>query len=633
MLKLTEKQKNKHIVFDSTKLKLRQKLFCQSGIFLTLKEKSMKLNLTALAFFLTLFSFAQNIHYKVRMEKPQSHYFQVSMEITNNKSKSLTVKMPVWAPGSYLVREFAKNVNQVRAVDEHNKALKVVKSTKNAWVIAANKAKSITVSYEVYAFELSVRTSFLDLTHGFISSSGIFMFLDGSQKMGGLVTVFPHQSFKTITTPLEFASEQLVADGSKTFQFPNYDVLADSPIEVGNQKVFEFTVGETKHTVAMYGDGSYDIESLKSGMARVVKACNSVFNNVNPNKNYTFIVHNVLDGQGGLEHANSCVLSVNRWVYGGDINDFYNLVAHEYFHLWNVKRIRPIELGPFNYDAENYTSMLWFSEGFTSYYADLLLARAGFTSKDEFIKSLQGKINYVEGSLGARVQSVAASSFDAWIKAYRPNENSANTTVSYYSKGTIIGAYLDALIIDKSNKTKCLDHFMQYLYNEYAIKRNRGFTVAEFKWALEQFIGMDMTEFFEKYIDGVEVINYEQVLPKAGVEVVKYNTTSLSLGANLSQEGGRCIVKSVRSGSPAETAGLSVGDELISIDNSRADKAGVESYVNSMQDGDVFGLIVSRDEELTILKVEMKAYKSISFSLSQAKSNADKLDYWLRKLE
>lgn len=593
----------------------------------------MKFSFILFSLLFTFFSFSQNIHYKVRMIKPQTHYFQVSMEVASFKGKTMTVKMPVWAPGSYLVREFAKNVNQVHAYDENNKELNVVKSTKNAWVVTTNKAKKITVNYEVYAFELTVRTSFLDLTHGFISSSGVFMYLDGNKDKGGLVTVYPHSTFKQITTPLELANEQIASDGSKTFQFPNYDMLADSPIEVGNQEVFDFTVGETKHTVALYGEGNYNIDELKVGMAKVVKACNSVFNNTNPNKNYTFIVHNVVDGQGGLEHTNSTVLSVNRWIYGNDINDFYNLVAHEYFHLWNVKRIRPYALGPFDYDNENYTTMLWFSEGFTSYYADLLLARAGFTTKYEFIRALQGKINYVEGSRGARVQSVASSSFDAWIKSYRPNENSANTTVSYYSKGTIIGAYLDALIIDKSNKTKCLDNFMQHLYNTYYVTKKRGFTDAEFKRDLETFIGMDMSDFYDKYINGTDIIDYENVLPAAGIDVMKKEKSVISFGANCTQEGGRCIVKSIRSGSPAENCGLSVGDEIVSIDNNRCDKATLESYTNSMKDGSEFVLIVARDEEMNLLKANIFEYNTVSFTLSESSSNTDKLNYWLRKVE
>lgn len=573
---------------------------------------------------------AQKIQYALRMSKPQNHYFEVEMEISEFKAGDLTVKMPVWAPGSYLVREFSKNVNLVRAFDEKGGALKVGKTSKNAWKVTTGKAKKVRVQYEVYAFELSVRTSFLDLTHGFVSSSGVFCYLDGHKDKPGTVTVYPYADFKVITTPLEKAAEQKSGERSETFQFPNYDVLVDSPFEIGNQEVFDFTVGETKHKVAIFGTGNYDIDELKVDMSHIVKAENEVFAGKNPNKNYTFIIHNVVNGQGGLEHANSCVLSVNRWTYGGAYKDFLSLVAHEYFHLWNVKRIRPIQLGPFNYDEENYTSLLWVMEGFTSYYDELLLVRAGYYTKDEYLRKLQGTLNYVEGSVGSRVQPVAHSSYDAWIKGYRPNENSANTGMTYYSRGAVLAAYLDAVIIDKFNGTKCLDNFMQYLYEEFYIKKNRGFTEVEFQDALEKFLGQDMDYFFDKYVNGTEIPNYKEVFGKIGVDVTYTGKATTSFGASLSQEGGSCIVKGIRAGSAAETAGLSVGDEIIAADGMRVDNSAVESYVGSLGEGESCKLLIARDEVIMELTVQMTLYERPSFKLEPNGTAKNKLDYWLR---
>ncbi|MGV3612341.1 MAG: M61 family metallopeptidase [Fluviicola sp.] len=573
---------------------------------------------------------AQKIQYSLRMTKPQNHYFEVEMEISEFKAGDLTVKMPVWAPGSYLVREFSKNVNLVRAFDEKGKALKVGKTSKNAWKVTTGEAKKVLVQYEVYAFELSVRTSFLDLTHGFVSSSGVFCYLDGHKDKGGTVTVYPHADFKVITTPLEKTSEQTSGEKSQTFQFPNYDVLVDSPFEIGNQQVFDFTVADTKHKVAIFGSGNFDIDELKVDMARIVKAENEVFSGKNPNKNYTFIIHNVVNGQGGLEHANSCVLSVNRWTYGSGYKDFLSLVAHEYFHLWNVKRIRPIQLGPFNYDEENYTSLLWVMEGFTSYYDELLLVRAGYYTKDEYIRKLQGTLNYVEGSVGSRVQPVAHSSYDAWIKGYRPNENSANTTMTYYSRGAILGAYLDAVIIDKFNGTKCLDHFMQYLYEEFYIKKNRGFTEIEFQDALEKFLGQDMDYFFDKFVNGTEIPNYKEVFGKIGMDVTYTGKAVTSFGASLSQEGGSCTVKGVRSGSAAEMAGLSVGDEIIGVDGMRVDNSAIESYIGGLGEGETCKILVARDEVLLELTLQMSLYERPSFKLEPNGTSKNKLDYWLR---
>ncbi|MFO0496149.1 MAG: M61 family metallopeptidase, partial [Flavobacteriia bacterium] len=425
---------------------------------------NFKFIISAFSILLSYVSFGQSINYRLKMEKPQNHYFQVEMELTDFKENEVTVKMPVWAPGSYLVREFSKNVDLVKAKDEKGQVLAVNKKTKNAWVILKGAAKKVIVSYEVYAFELSVRTSFLDLTHGFVSGSGVFMYLDGHQELAGQLTVVPFKDFAKVSSALPKSAESVAADGVQSFVFKNYDQLVDCPIEIGNQEVFTFKAAGVLHTVAIYGAGNYNVDRLKSDMAKIVETATGVVGE-NPNKEYTFIIHNVVDGQGGLEHSNSCTLSVNRWTYSdAEYLGFLSLVAHEYFHLWNVKRIRPIELGPFNYDEENYTSLLWVMEGFTTYYDELLLVRAGYTDDTDYLQKLQGTVNYVEGSVGARVQPVAHASFDAWIKAYRPNENSSNTTMTYYSRGQMLAALIDVMIISKYDGKKCLDHFLQQLY-------------------------------------------------------------------------------------------------------------------------------------------------------------------------
>jgi len=568
------------------------------------------------------------------MSKPQNHYFEVEMELQNFKQTELTIKLPVWAPGSYLVREFSKNVNMVKAFDEAGKELTVAKTSKNAWKISKGKAKKVSVKYEVYAFELSVRTSFLDLSHGFVSGSGVFCYVDGFKDKAGKLTVHPYSGFNTISTPLQKSAEGSSGDsGVTTFDYPNYDVLVDSPLEIGNQEVFYFNVDGTNHEVAIYGIGNYDMSDLKRDMEKIVHAANDVFDGTNPNKNYTFIIHNVINGQGGLEHSNSCVLSVNRWTYGNDYKDFLNLVAHEYFHLWNVKRIRPIELGPFDYDKENYTSLLWLSEGFTSYYADLLMVRAGFDSKDDFLRNLQSTINYVEGGVGTRVQPVSHASYDAWIKAYRPNENSSNTTMTYYSRGSMLGAYLDAMIVDKFNAKKSLDDFMLYLYNEFYIKKNRGFSEGEFQTALETFMGQDMDDFFKKYVNGTEPLDFANVFPKVGLNVNYVGKPTPSFGAVFAQEGGKCIVKSVRSGGPAETAGISVNDEIIGCNGMRVDKNVLDNFLSSLIAGEFCEIIVSREDVIFNVSVKMEGYEKPVYKLEMQTPSNEKFYYWLRALD
>lgn len=576
-------------------------------------------------------AFGTKISYSLKMPRPQNHYFQVEMQVEQVKQKTATVKLPVWAPGSYLVREFSRHLNQVKAYSLQGAVLPITKKTKNAWEIDLKGQTAFVVKYEVYAFELSVRTSFLDETHGFVSGPSMFMYLDGHKETGGELLVQPHSSFKRISTGLTQKSD-VKQGNNQTFTFDNYDQLVDCPIEIGNQYEFDFEAAGVKHTVAMYGEGNFDPERLKEDMAKIVEEETKVVG-VNPNKRYVFIVHNVVGGDGGLEHCNSSVLSVDRWTYdGSNYINFLNLVAHEYFHLWNVKRIRPIELGPFNYDQEVYTNYLWVMEGFTSYYDELILRRCGFYSQEEMAKKIQIAVNYVESSVGARVQPVAHASFDAWIKAYRPNENSSNTTMTYYSRGMIIASVLDAMIIKQSNGKECLDHLMQDLYQTYYIGKKRGFTDAEFKACLTKHTGQDMTEFFFKYIDGTEVIPYSMYFLPLGVEVSDVGGVKPVFGANVAEEGGKVIIKSIRANSSAEDAGLSVNDEIIACMNYRVDKSMLDALMNGAAVGDEFELTISRDKLMRKVIVKITGQKRSTFIFTNRHTDASLplYNYWLR---
>lgn len=577
--------------------------------------------------------FGQNVKYKLKMSRPQSHYFEVEMEVSNIEKSSFDVKMPVWAPGSYLVREFSKNLNLVRAYNENGNELEVKKITKNKWTIVNGNEKKVTVKYEVYAFELSVRTSFVDLNHGFVSGTSVFMYIDECKNTKGTLEIFPYKDFKTISTALPLKSNNLKKNGFSEFEFENYDQLVDCPIEIGNHEVFDFDAAGVKHTVAIYGVGNYSIEKLKFDMAKIIENTSKVIGE-NPNENYTFIIHNVLEGQGGLEHMNSTTLSVSRWTYeGSEYIDFLSLVAHEYFHLWNVKRIRPIELGPFNYDEENYTSLLWVMEGFTSYYDELILLRSGYISQEVYLSKLLSSLNYVEGAVGTRIQPVAHASFDAWIKSYRPNENSSNTTMTYYSRGALLAACIDAMIVSKYEGKKGLDHFLQQLYFKFYKQLNRGFTELEFQDELEKFLGVDLDDFFKDYVFGTKVPDYNAIFSKVGIQVEYTGVAKPSFGATVNQNGGKVIVRAIRAGSAAEDAGLSVNDEIIGCNGFRVDQADFEGIVNSQSEGQIVNILVSRDELLFELKVKIANYERPQYKftpINSLKTNALK-DYWLRK--
>ena len=571
---------------------------------------------------------AQKVEYYLSMPKPQNHYFEVEMRVSDWNSATLELSMPVWAPGSYLVRDFPKNVNQVLVKDNKKRPIRVSKKTKNTWLVDSISVKEFSITYQVYAFELSVRTSFLDATHGFVSGSSVFMFVKGLENSASTLYIKPHSSFKKISTSLPFKEK---IKEYNVYSFQNFDELVDCPIEIGNHLEFEFIAAGIPHTVAMYGEGNYKIEPLKNDMAKIVQSCTDVFG-FNPNKKYTFIIHNLTKGQGGLEHTNSTVLSVNRWSYEENYLGFLNLVAHEYFHLWNVKRIRPIELGPFDYSQENYTSLLWVMEGFTSYYDELLLKRSGYYTDIELLQKLNSMCNYVEGSVGARVQPVSHASFDAWIKAYKPNENSSNTTMSYYSRGALIACLLDVLIIEKSKGNHGLDHFMQYLYMKYFVELKRGFSESEFKQDLKRFVEYDVEGFFTKYINGTEILPFAEILSKVGVQVTSQNIESFECGISFSEEGGRVQVNRIASNSSAEDSGISVGDEIIAVNGFRVNAQEFKNQLSKLTPDQSLSVLLSRDSKLMSLPLSGKLMQKPQFIFSKKQDEKQNtlFNYWMR---
>lgn len=587
-------------------------------------------NLLALFLLLSGTIFSQKVYHELSMPAPETHYFHVKTTLTDFDEDKLVLVMPVWSPGSYLVREFPKNVNLVRANDENGSKLNVRKVSKNKWEIDKGKAKIVNLLYEVYAFELTVRTSFLDKTHGYLNGTSIFTFPEGHKDLGGKLTIIPHPSFEKITAPLKEDSEGVSRDdNAKTFLFDDFDHLADTPIEIGNQETFSFMAAGIKHNVAMYGPGNYDIEKLKVDMAKIVDATTAVFGQ-NPNKEYWFIIHNTDSRGGGLEHVNSTTLNVNRWTYGPEgYNSFLSLVAHEYFHVWNVKRLRPANLVEYDYSQENYTDLLWVMEGFTSYYDELLLRRAGFYSPNEYLNVFRNTINYVEGTPGNKVQPVAHSSYDAWIKAYRRNENSHNTNISYYSKGGLLAHAFDAMIIKKTKGKKSLDEFMQLLYHKFYEENNTGMTPEEFQATLSDFLGENLDDFFDKYVYGTETIPYADYFKELGLEIKKTREERISFGVSMSDQEGKLIVSRVRSNSAAEEAGISANDEIIAFNGFRVDDEALKDFLLTLTVGDEFNLIISRGDQLMSIDAKMGKVDSPRYEFTYEENNLG--EYWLRE--
>jgi predicted metalloprotease with PDZ domain len=549
------------------------------------------------------------ISYEVSFKEPQAHYAAVEMNVSGLSKAYIDVKMPVWAPGSYLIREFSRNVEGFTATTGIT-SLKVEKLKKNTWRVFNGTAKSVTINYSVYAAEVSIRTPFVDDSHAFLSPTGIFMYPDKQLLLGSTVRIIPFKGWNKVSTGLE-----PVAGRQFTYTAKDYDILYDSPIEVGNQDVFEFTAAGVKHEVAMYGGGNYNAERLKADMPKIVEQATAMYGE-NPNQRYTFIVHNLSRGSGGLEHLNSTVLGVARDSYSTEdgYKGFLGLVAHEYHHLWNVKRMRPIALGPFDYENENYTTDLWVAEGFTSYYKNKFMLRAGYVTPEEFVGALTGSVGKILNTPGAKIESAAASSFDAWIKYYRPNENSNNSTVSYYSKGEVIGLLLDLEIIHATKGAKSLDDVMKAMYLQCKSK-GRGYTDAEFKAMTENISGIDLTDFWAKYVNGVYPVEYAKYFGFAGIKVQDEDAGKSIpyLGIATRATDGHVNIIAVSRNSGAWIDGLNTGDEIISVDGIDAGPV-VETMPSLLAKkvGDIITVKIKRDFLDKEIKVKLTANPNVS---------------------
>jgi predicted metalloprotease with PDZ domain len=562
------------------------------------------------------------ISYTVKFPEAQAHYAEIEMSISG-------LKMPVWTPGSYLIREFSKNVESFSA-ETNGKPLDSKKIRKNIWQIQTANVSAVKVKYKLYAFELSVRTSLIDVSHAFLSSSGVFLYPDGMLHHPSTIHIIPYKGWTTVSTSLD-----MVNNDPFTLHSPDYDILFDSPIEVGTQDVFSFDVTGVKYEVAMCGSGNYDKEKLKKDMSKIIEQEAAVFGE-DPNNRYVFIIHNTSKGGGGLEHLSSTVLGMTRDNYATDAGyrGFLTLVAHEHFHLWNVKRLRPIALGPFDYDNENYTTDLWIAEGFTTYYQNIILRRTNIYPPETYLASLAGDINYVSNQEGSKVQTLSESSYDSWIKYYRPNENSLNTNISYYSKGAIMALIFDLEIINNTHGKSCLDDVMKYMYDAYYKTQKRGYTDMEFKAALEKFSGKNLDEFYKKHINGLDDIDYGKYLAYAGYELKDElaGNNDPSLGIITASANNKITVTNVVRNSAAWVDGINVGDEITAIDHNKI--TDMNTALSGKKPGDKISVSVLRDGLPVTIPVTLLKKSQVKYSIISVDSpSAQQLEVrkkWLR---
>lgn len=547
-----------------------------------------------------------SVQYKISISTPYTHYADVSVEIENYRNDQLSVSMPVWTPGSYLIREFERNVQEVKA-ELNGKPLQIEQKSKNTWTVAGVTGGKVAIGYRVYAFENTVRTSFIDADEAFLHLSSMLMRVNGLEQNGGTLALSYPEQWNAISTTLD-------AGGKNMYRFNNYDELIDSPIEIGNHEILQFEVAGVPHEIAMVGPGNYNREVFTKDLRHMCETMAAIIGE-HPCSKYLFIIKNVESGGGGLEHANSCTVMFPRWNWTDEVKykSFLGLCAHEYFHLWNVKRLRPVELGPFDYDCENYTEQLWIAEGITSYYDELSMLRAGHIDAQTFTNNLFSYINKVENRPGTRVQSLAQSSRNAWIKEYRPDENSINTSISYYSKGLVAAAVLDAAICSATTGKKNLDDLMKFLYDEFYKKKNRGFSVEEFYQSVSTVAGKSMDDLLNQLIYTTEIPDYGKWLGNAGLNVKSVTTEKYLLGINVNTDNGKTTIREVLSNTPAYHGGLNARDELVSLNGAKISGDPNELLEKLGKPGIVTALIIRQGitREIT---VDMKPVNQYEFS-------------------
>ncbi|ABU59238.1 M61 family metallopeptidase [Roseiflexus castenholzii] len=593
--------------------------------------------------------------YSISMLRPHTHLYDVTLDIPSVDGPTLDLALPAWTPGSYLIRDYARHVQQFAAANDRGEPLPWQKIDKTTWRIMASNARSVRVTYQVYAFDLSVRTSHLDGTHGYFNPSNLCMYRCGHLHEPCVVHVQTPLEWR-VTTGLERIDGAGERTGWATFRANDYDELVDSPFECGTHRLLTFEVDGIPHEIALWGRGNEDERQILADTRTIVETTRAMFGGL-PYQRYVFIVH-LVDGEyGGLEHRNSVSNIVDRWGFrpARSYERFLALTAHEFFHVWNVKRIRPAPLGPFDYARENYTRQLWVMEGITSYYDHLILLRAGLISRERYLETLADDIKLLQSQPGRALQSLEQSSFDAWIKFYRPDENGPNSSVSYYLKGSLVALLLDLEIRRRTGGARSLDDVMRYLYAEYAgdqvhdlysgaFAKRPGFDDDDgFCRAVEAVAGEEGGAYralLARAVASTDELEYDRAFDAVGLRLVWGHSLEKENdhlpawhGLRLKTDHGRLKVSVVLAGGPGESAGIYAGDELIALDGVRIDEERLKARLAERKPGDTVLFSLFRRDDLLHIPLQLTESPPDTLTITPVESPTEEqqrlLDGWL----
>jgi predicted metalloprotease with PDZ domain len=570
---------------------------------------------------------APEISYAVSMPRPHTHLLEVEMRLSYPQGAPAAVElvMPVWTPGSYLVREYARHVQDFAARTAEGRPLPWTKTNKNTWRVDPAGARELRATYKVYSNELTVRTNELNDRHAFWNNAALLMYPEGHLKAPSTLRVAPFGSWKVATGLPRVAGQQ------NTFRAADFDTLYDAPFLASDFRTLEFEVRGVPHRIVIDGEGNYDLEKMRRDVKRVVEETVSVMREI-PYRDYTFILMTHPTAQGGLEHVNSTALIWRRFNFRSERGwrDFLGLVAHEYFHVWNVKLIRPDALGPFDYTRENYTRLLWVAEGVTSYYDNLLVRRAGLMTDKQYLDIIARAAEDLQKTPGRLRQSLEEASFDAWIEYYRPDENTVNTAVSYYDKGALVALLLDLEIRRRSAGARSLDDVMRSLYEDF-YKKDRNYTPEDFQRASERAAGASLQEFFDRYVRGRAELDWNAALNFVGLRLDTKGEDASGkpaagggyLGVNFATTGDRLRILNVPEGTPAYEAGLDAADQIVAVDGHRATRDFLDARLEEKRAGETLTLTVFRNDELRAIAVRLAARDGAAYRILPVRDPSD----------
>ncbi len=558
---------------------------------------------------------ATRLHYRVDLTQPWSHCFKVAVTIRDWQDESLLLCLPVWTPGSYLVREYSRHLQEFRAETTDGLPLPWRKVRKNHWQIEGTRGKTVVVRFSMLATELTVRTNHLDSTHGFFTPAALLPYVPELRHQSCEVEIVapePWQAFTALPVLTQSPGEPVVPH---RFQADNYDHLVDSPFEIGPLEVHHFEAAGKPHRWVTWGQGPVRYEQLLADTRRIIEMEAALFGGL-PYDNYLFILHLSGGAYGGLEHRDSTVLAYDRHGLAEPESypRFLQLVAHEFFHLWNVKRLRPQALEEFDYDRENYAPSLWFCEGVTSYYDPLLPLRAGCYGVEFFLDGLGKDLSRYLTTPGRQIQPLTESSFDAWIKLYRRDAWSDNQQMSYYLKGQLVTMLLD-LEIQRHQPERCFDDVLRRLWQTHG-QPERGYREDELRRLISDVAGVNLEAFFAAYLDGLEELPLGEALARVGLTLAPSLQPHPFHGLRVADEGGRCRVKFVAAGSPAAVAGLEPGDELLALDGFRISVDSLPKRLKRYQPGDRLGLTLFHGDELVNRRLTLAEPQPASWGLT-----------------